>query len=130
MKFSGEPLEVITLAASAGVTLTPQPWGGIVVDVPGHLAAERADHLLGLVAAWKPEIHQLLSEGRNDDRRTCRQCRALLPSGACLVERGRYYPDPDLKRRCANYRPTPDDTDQRQGLERWPSLANPYTLKP
>lgn len=122
--------EVITLAAAVGVTLTPKPWGVITVDVPGHLAAEQTDHLLGLVAAGKPEIHRLLLEGRNDDRQTCRQCRALLPSGACLVTGGRYYPDPTLKRRCASYRPTPDAPDQRPGLERWPSLANPDTLKP
>ncbi|WP_147375734.1 hypothetical protein [Noviherbaspirillum cavernae] len=64
-----------------------------------------------------------------DERRTCTQCRNLMPSGQCMAAiRGElnatqtYEPIQDLLQRCAGYLPGPDDADQRTGHERrWPA---------
>jgi hypothetical protein len=66
-----------------------------------------------------------------DDRRRCDQCANLTDRGRCLAARrgeivaGRdYEPIRDLLRRCEGYAPGPDDSDRRQGRDRWPGLAN------
>jgi hypothetical protein len=68
-----------------------------------------------------------------DDRRTCTQCVSLTTTGRCLAAvRGElsyvtsrdYSPAPDVLKRCEGYRPKADDTDQRNGAQRWPSLIN------
>ncbi len=54
-----------------------------------------------------------------DDRRHCRTCQHLSGS-RCRATRLLIMDD--LPRRCSDYRPLPDDPDQRNGRERWPSL--------
>ena len=67
-----------------------------------------------------------------DDRRTCSQCQNLRGQ-ACIIakpERGAlvvanrgYRPAPDTLQRCAGYSPLANDSDQRNGAERWPGLT-------
>lgn len=59
-----------------------------------------------------------------DDRRTCRQCLNLQRNGVCgaAEPRRHYAPEPDLLRRCENYRPDGRDADKRPGRVRWPGL--------
>ena len=67
-----------------------------------------------------------------DDRRHCHQCRNLAGNGCCLAAEsgelptGRNYRPIDWPpRRCAAFNPTPNESDQRPGRDRWPSLLIP-----
>lgn len=61
---------------------------------------------------------------------TCEDCRNLTTLRdrdgfrRCTAAHRRYNPAPDIGRRCENFRPLPDDADQRTGRERWPWLIN------
>lgn len=89
--------------------------------------ADARDYSTGRAAA---ELHKPYPF--SDDRRTCQQCHKRAPSGICtaatpggLVSANRgYRPRPDLLQRCKGFIPLSDDTDQRQGAERWPGLTD------
>ena len=65
-----------------------------------------------------------------DDRITCRQCRHLSGRRCQAAARRElaqvapwHEPDPARHHACYGYLPLTNDTDQRPGAERWPSLA-------
>ena len=67
----------------------------------------------------------------DDDRRYCTQCLklrgrvcAIAKPGGLVSARLGYQPIQDVLHRCAGYLPNATDTDQRNGRERWPELAN------
>lgn len=61
---------------------------------------------------------------------TCADCRNLTTLRdrdgfrRCTAAPRRRNPVPDIGRRCEDFRPLPDDADQRTGGERWPWLIN------
>jgi hypothetical protein len=64
-----------------------------------------------------------------DDRRRCRQC-LNLRGAACsiakpggLVSASKGYRPANLPMRCAGFKPSQWDADQRAGVERWPGLS-------
>lgn len=69
-----------------------------------------------------------------DDRITCTACRNLT-GARCQAARRRelpsmapwHEPDPERLHACYAFLPLADDTDQRPGKVRWPSLAPGYT---
>ena len=94
--------------------------------VPDELEAMRA--LVERVEAEEREIPA-------DDRIICRACRNRRTSdGVCKIAAPGdivsathgYTPDSLLLHRCAGFTPQPNATDQRAGLERWPSLADEF----
>ena len=89
--------------------------------------ADVRDYFTGRAAAELPT-----SDPLPDDRRACRQCLNLrgracmiaeLERGALLVANRGYRPAPDTPQRCAGYTPLANDSDQRNGAERWPGLT-------
>ena len=69
----------------------------------------------------------------HDDRIQCTACRNLATSGRCKAARelpgmaSWHEPDPERLHACYAFLPLADDTDQRPGKVRWPSLAPGYT---
>ncbi|HNM80805.1 MAG TPA: hypothetical protein PKL28_07110, partial [Rhodocyclaceae bacterium] len=74
--------------------------------------AEARSYFIGRAAAE-------LTEPEPDDRRHCRTCQHLSGSRCWAT---RLLVMDDLPRRCSDYLPMPDDSDQRNGRERWPWL--------
>lgn len=78
------------------------------------------------------QIEQPETTEEGDDRITCQQCTNLYATGTCLAARRLqikragmvYAPIRNILRRCEGYKPKLSDPDQRQGRERWPSLAS------
>lgn len=89
---------------------------------------EKAAAMEGAIpAAGLPGIGS--PERVRDNRRRCAECGNLASNGRCLAAARRdiiasrtYAPAPDMLRRCAGFKPLPDDPDQRPGRDRWPGL--------
>ena len=79
--------------------------------------AEKTAGVTGVTTSTRSTNEAAISEP--DDRRHCRTCQHLSGS-RCRATR--LLVMDDLPRRCSDYRPLPDDPDQRNGRERWPSL--------
>ncbi|NJD06652.1 MAG: hypothetical protein FIA97_09160 [Methylococcaceae bacterium] len=95
---------------------------------------ERWPWLIGYLNGEAARIEQAAREAAiTDDRRRCAEGANFASGGRCLAAwRGelsgmvsrRYSPaQPERLRRCEGYAPGPNDSDRRQGRERWPGLA-------
>ena len=88
--------------------------------------ADARDYFTGRAAAFPT------TDPFPDDRRACSQCRNLRQRvctiakperGALVVANQGYRPALDTLQRCAGYAPFVNDSDQRNGAERWPGLT-------
>lgn len=77
-------------------------------------------------SAITPQLRQIIRDHKTeildalaDDRRHCSTCQNL--DGKRCRARKLLVMD-DLPRRCFDYRPKPNDPDQRPGRDRWPSM--------
>jgi hypothetical protein len=116
---------------------------GRVLDDPEEREEALAVGTLDLEAALTS--YRLLDartsdSARGDSRRRCDQCRNLSDEGRCRAAwRGEplgysaprtYHPVVMLPQHCAGFKPFGDDSDQRTGHDRWPSLTNTRCADP
>lgn len=109
-----------TLARHLNTTPRELLAAGVILpeEVPEYLDRDPQAMAEALSQAH-PDRFQVLSAS-DDDRRHCRTCTNLV--GRRCIARNLLVID-DISWRCLDYRPTPDDPDQRSGAERFAWIA-------
>lgn len=100
---------------------------------PENLADIEAGRIpIQSLRAYAESLAERIASGRikllssADDRRRCRTCRNFRgerdpQTGYCSAYNAHIVDRPP--RRCIEYQPRPDDSDQRSGRQRWPRLG-------